>query len=222
MIQKIKKERFFAFFERLDVRLIHDKTKTRPLSRHWLFGAIPSAVHIKIRNTYTCICVHIQNTGLDKLTRLHLSTFDCPLKLLSLSLEEERGGSTIVAGKICSANDFNHVSHMMIFSKTPYQGRDEPSSDTLRDYFSFSEMDYELFTLQLNRIQGKLCIVTHDRYCNPAHLRCIIFLWLSLCRSVLLELLLWICNRKSIILSVVLKNIEKTNEKLDIGRKKEY
>lgn len=91
MIQEIKKERFFAFFERLDVRLIHDKTKTRPLSRHWLFGAIPSAVHIKIRNTYTCICVHIQNTGLDKLTRLHLSTFDCPLKLLSLSRGRERG-----------------------------------------------------------------------------------------------------------------------------------
>lgn len=31
MIQKKKKS--FTFFDRLDVRLIHDKTKTRPLSR---------------------------------------------------------------------------------------------------------------------------------------------------------------------------------------------
>lgn len=85
--------------------------------------------------------------GVDKLTRLHLSTFDCPSKLLSLSLsrKREREEESHVAGKICSANEFNHASHMAIFSKTPY--RWAFIGYTLGDYFSFSEMDYELFTV---------------------------------------------------------------------------
>lgn len=84
--------------------------------------------------------------GVDKLTRLHLSTFDCPSKLLSLSLsrKREREERSHVAGKICSANEFNHASHMAIFSKTPYRAF---IGNTLGDYFSFSEMDYELFTV---------------------------------------------------------------------------
>lgn len=67
---------------------------------------------------HTISCAHKNSTrihvyayiyriyGVDKLTRLHLSTFDCPPKLLSLSLEEERGGRTLQV-KICSANEFN-------------------------------------------------------------------------------------------------------------------
>lgn len=100
---------------------------------------------------HTISCAHKNSTrihvyayiyriyGVDKLTRLHLSTFDCPPKLLSLSLEEERGGRTLQV-KFAQPTSLTNVSHTAIFSKTPY--RWTTSLDTLRGYFSFSEMDY--------------------------------------------------------------------------------
>lgn len=142
--------------------------------------------------------------GVDKLTRLHLSTFDCPSKLLSLSLSRgrERGKKDrTLQVKFAQPTSLTTLLTWRFLARPLI---DEPSLDILLEtIFPSVKWITNCSLYNSNWIEFKEnCVLLHT-IDIVIQLTCIIFDLLSSTKFVQIGK---ICNEKSIILSVVLKH----------------